>query len=129
VNYRDRVYTKSYALTPIEQEGAINHKKNSNEFKPENIYEYSIMMLSEGDDPIIIQLKANAICPQVKLSTDIFKFGDCHLKDKQELTFTLENKNPTSKVDISFQKVPNFSIYPAQQTIKANESTVFKVLF
>jgi hypothetical protein len=83
VNYRDRVYTKSYALTPIEQDGAINHKKNSNEFKPENIYEYSIMMLSEGDDPIIIQLKANAICPQVKLSTDLFKFGDCQLKEKQ----------------------------------------------
>lgn len=38
VTYRDRVYTKSYALTPLEQEGAINHKKNSNEFKPENIY-------------------------------------------------------------------------------------------
>ena len=87
------------------------------------------MMLSEGDDPIIIQLKANAICPQVKLSTDLFKFEDCHLKDKQELNFTLENKNPISKVDVSFQKVLNFSIYPSQQTIKANESTVFKVLF
>lgn len=86
-------------------------------------------MLSEGDDPIIIQLKANAICPQVKLSTDVFKFGDCQLKDKQELTFTLENKNPLSKVDISFQKIPNFTIVPFQQTIKANESTVFKVIF
>ena len=46
VSYRDRVFTKSYALTPLDQEGAINQKKNSNEFKPENIYEYSIMLTS-----------------------------------------------------------------------------------
>lgn len=68
---------------PTQQEGAISHKKNSNEFKPENLYEYSILMLSEGDDPIIIQLKANTVCPQVKLSNDLFQFGDCHIKDKQ----------------------------------------------
>lgn len=86
-------------------------------------------MLSEGDDPIIIQLKANAICPQIKLSTDLFKFGDCHVKDQEELTFTLENKNPISKIDISFKKIPNFSIVPAQNTLRANESSVFKVIF
>ena len=86
-------------------------------------------MLSEGDDPIIIQLKANATCPQVKISTDLFKFGDCQIKEKQELTFTLENKNPLSKIDISFQKIPNFSIVPFQLNVKANESMVFKVIF
>jgi hypothetical protein len=86
-------------------------------------------MLSEGDDPIIIQLKANAICPQVKISTDLFKFGDCQIKEKQELTFTLENKNPLSKIDISFQKIPNFSIVPFQLNVKPNESMVFKVIF
>ena len=29
VDYRDRVYTKSYSLTQADQEGAINQKKNS----------------------------------------------------------------------------------------------------
>jgi hypothetical protein len=89
VNYRDRVFTKSFALTPADQEGAINHKKNANEFKPENIYEYSLMLTSEGDDPIILQLKANAVCPQVKLENDLFKFGDCSVRESRELTFTL----------------------------------------
>ena len=83
VNYRDKVYTTSFALTQGEQEGAINHKKNSNEFKPENIYEYSVMLSSEGDDPMIIQLKANAICPQIKLEKDLFKFGDCSVRERR----------------------------------------------
>lgn len=89
VSYRDRVFTTSYSLTPNDQEGAINHKKNSNEFKPENIYQYSIMVSSQGDDPIILQLKANAVCPQIKLENDLFKFGDCSVREKQELTFNL----------------------------------------
>lgn len=74
------MFTKSYALTPVDQEGAINHKKNSADFKPENIYEYSILLSSEGDDPIIMQLKANAVCPTIKLDNDTFKFGDCEIK-------------------------------------------------
>jgi hypothetical protein len=85
-------------LTPPDQEGAINHKKNSNEFKPENIYEYSVLLNSEGDEPIIMQLKANAICPQIKLETDVFKFGDCPLKEQREISFSVENKNSASKV-------------------------------
>ena len=120
VNYRDRVYTKSYALTQADQEGAINQKKNSNEFKPENIYEYSVMLSSDGDDPMILQLKANAICPQIRLEKDLFKFGDCSVRERRELSFTIENKNPTSKIDISFQKIPNFTMVPVQQTLKAN---------
>lgn len=47
------------------------------------------MLSSEGDDPIIMQLKANAICPQVKLESDLFKFGDCSVRDSRELTFNL----------------------------------------
>jgi hypothetical protein len=129
VTYRDRVYTKSYALTPLDQEGAINQKKNSNEFKPETIYEYSILLSSEGDDPMIIQLKANAICPQVKLENDLFKFGDCSVKDSRELAFKISNKNPTSKVDLSFQKIPNFSIVPASCSLRPNETTDFRIVF
>ena len=41
------------------------------------------MMVSEGDDPIIVQLKANAICPQVKVENDLFKFGDCPVRDSR----------------------------------------------
>ena len=120
VNYRDRVYTKSYALTEPNEEGAINQKKNSNEFKPENIYEYSVMLSSEGDDPMVIQLKANAICPQIKLEKDLFKFGDCAVRDKREMTFTIENKNSSSKIDISFQKIPNFTMVPVQHVLRPN---------
>lgn len=47
------------------------------------------MLTSESDDPIIIQLKANAVCPQVKLESDLFRFGDCSVRDSRELTFTL----------------------------------------
>ena len=32
---------------------------------------------------MIIQLKANAMCPQVKLEKDLFKFGDCSVKDNR----------------------------------------------
>jgi hypothetical protein len=78
------------------------------------------MLSSEGDDPIIIQLKANAVCPQVKLENDLFKFGDCSVKDSRELTFTLENKNSMSKVDVTFQKIPNFSVVPSNYSLKAN---------
>ena len=35
------------------------------------------MLASEGDDLMILQLKANAICPLLKLDNDLFKFGDC----------------------------------------------------
>ncbi len=38
VNYKDRVYTKTFALTSPEEEAAINSKKNSHEFKPENLH-------------------------------------------------------------------------------------------
>lgn len=41
------------------------------------------MLSSEGDDPMIIQLKANAICPQVKLENDLFKFGDCSVGERR----------------------------------------------
>jgi hypothetical protein len=34
-----------------------------------------------------------------------------------------------SKVDISFQKIPNFSIVPPFYSLKPNESTLFKILF
>lgn len=78
------------------------------------------MLTSEGDDPIILQLKANAICPQVKLENDVFKFGDCSVRESQELTFSLENKNSLSKVDVSFQKIPNFSIHPPYYNLKPN---------
>ena len=44
VSYKDRVYTKTFALTSAEEEGAINSKKNSSDFKPENLHEYSVMM-------------------------------------------------------------------------------------
>lgn len=87
------------------------------------------MLTSEGDDPIILQLKATAVCPQVKLENDLFKFGDCSVKDSRQLTFTLENRNNMSKVDVSFQKIPNFSIVPAYYTLKPNESTIFKIIF
>lgn len=78
---------------------------------------------------MILQLKANAMCPQIKLEKDLFKFGDCSVRDSRELTFTVENKNPSSKIDISFQKVPNFTMVPTQQSLKPNESSVFKILF
>ena len=87
------------------------------------------MLSSEGDDPMIIQLKANAMCPQVKLEKDLFKFGDCSVRDSRELTFTVENKNPYSKIDISFQKIPNFTMEPVQQSLKPNESSTFKIHF
>ena len=76
------------------------------------------MLSSEGDDPMIIQLKANAICPQIKLEKDLFKFGDCSVRDSRALTFTIENKNSTSKIDISFQKIPNFTIVPVHQVLR-----------
>lgn len=34
VNYKDRVFTKTFALTSQEEEAAINSKKNSNDYKP-----------------------------------------------------------------------------------------------
>jgi hypothetical protein len=42
--------------------------KNSHDFKPESLHEYSVLISVEEDDPIIVQLKANAICPTIKLS-------------------------------------------------------------
>ena len=80
INYRDRIFTKNYALTTQSEEAAISQMKNSNDFKPENIYEYSVMLNIEEDEPMILQLKTNAICPQIKVSNNIFKFGDCFCK-------------------------------------------------
>jgi len=87
------------------------------------------MLTSEGDDPMIIQLKANAICPQIKLEKDLFKFGDCSVGESRSETFTIENKNPTSKVEVSFQKIPNFTIVPAHNILRSNESGTFKIMF
>ena len=86
-------------------------------------------MTSEGDDPIVMQLKANAVCPHIKLESDLFKFGDCQVKDKREMTFTVQNKNPSSKVEISFHKVPNFLIAPAHTFLKPNETVKYKISF
>lgn len=78
---------------------------------------------------MIIQLKANAICPQIKLENDLFKFGDCSVRDSREQTFKISNKNPSSKVDISFQKIPNFSMKPAFCSLRPNETSEVKILF
>jgi hypothetical protein len=78
---------------------------------------------------MIIQLKANAVCPQIKIENDLIKFGDCAVRERQEQTFTVENKNPLSKVDISFQKIPNFSILPARYSLRPSETFTFKVVF
>ncbi len=78
--YKDKIFTYNYALTAADQEGAINSMKNSPDFKPENIHEYSILVNVEEDEPMIMQLKANAVCPTIKLSQNTFKFGDCNSK-------------------------------------------------
>ena len=67
--------------------------KNSTDFKPENHYEYSVMMSIEEDDPMILQLKATTACPQVKVSEHVFKFGDCVCKETRKLEFKVQNKN------------------------------------
>lgn len=36
--YKDKIYTKTYALTSTEEEAAINSKKNSPDYKPENLH-------------------------------------------------------------------------------------------
>lgn len=41
------------------------------------------MLNIEEDDPMIFQLKANAICPQIKISDQVFKFGDCLCKENR----------------------------------------------
>ena len=80
ISYKDKIFAKNYALSAADQEGAINSMKNAVDFKPENLHEYSIMMSVEEDEPMIMQLKANAMCPLIKLSDNIFKFGDCSSK-------------------------------------------------
>ena len=59
--------------------------KNNTDFKPETFHEYSVMLSVEEDEPMILQLKANAICPQVKVSESTFKFGDCFCKETREI--------------------------------------------
>ena len=76
------------------------------------------MVSVEDDEPMIMQLRANAVCPLVKLSDNTFKFGDCSSKDTRKLEFTLENKSDTVKAEISFPKIPNFSILPAAHTLR-----------
>ena len=84
--------------------------KSSPDFKPENIHEYSILVNVEEDEPMIMQLKANAVCPTVKLSQNTFKFGDCNSKETREIGFEVENKSGVVKAEITFPKIPNFSI-------------------
>ncbi len=78
---------------------------------------------------MILQLKANAICPLLKLDNDLFKFGDCPVGETRQLTFNIENKNSASKIDITFQKIPNFSIVPFNYVLRSNESHTFKIKF
>ena len=54
--------------------------KNAADFKPENVFEYSVMVNVEEDEPMILQLRANAICPLLKISDNTFKFGDCSVR-------------------------------------------------
>ncbi len=42
------------------------------------------MIKVEEDEPIILQLKANTVCPQVKLQKDLFQFGDCYIKETKQ---------------------------------------------
>jgi len=69
-------------------------------------------MKVEEDEPIIFQLKAVTVCPQIKVQKDLFQFGDCFIKETKQEVFTLENKSNSSKAEISFNKIPNFSVFP-----------------
>ncbi len=63
--------------------------KNSADFKPENIHEYSILLNVQEDEPMIVQLKATAVCPTIKLSENTFKFGDGITKSDREIQFSV----------------------------------------
>ena len=78
---------------------------------------------------MVLQLKANAICPQVKVSESTFKFGDCLFKESRAVEFVVENKNSYSKADISFPKIPNFAVYPSTCVLRPKESHKFRAVF
>lgn len=103
--------------------------KNSPDFKPENIHEYSVLVNVEEDEPMIVQLKANAVCPTIKVSENVFKFGDCNNKQSRQIQFTVENKSNAVKAEITFPKIPNFSIQPSSYVLKPQEKHDFKAIF
>lgn len=92
---------------------ASHNSKLEQDFKPENAHEYSVLFDFYDEEPLILQLKGSTSCPLIKVERTVFQFGDCASHDFRHIPFKVENVNPSSKVELTFPKIPNFSIEPS----------------
>lgn len=63
------------------------------------------------------------------MQKDLFQFGDCYLKDTKQEYFWVENKSQVSKAEISFNKIPNFSIFPNSFSLRPLEKLQVRAQF
>lgn len=91
--------------------------------EPETISErFSYTGTCEFDDqsdeefPNIL-IVAQAICPQVKISTLVLNFGECPMNDRRDLEISIENKNLHLPIDYDHEKISAFKISPCPNEI------------
>lgn len=75
----------------------------------------------DDNEPLVLQMKGNTSCPQIKLEKNLFKFGDCPSHQQTQISFSVKNVIPSRKVTLSFPKIPNFSIEPNRVNLEGKD--------
>lgn len=74
--------------------------------------------LNEEDFPNLLII-AQALCPQVKISSLVLNYGECAMNDRRDLELFLENKNPMIPIDFDHEAVSSFKMTPSPSEIPA----------
>lgn len=106
MEFKHNVMTKNYALSEEDTKQEVAD------------FTYTAIIRFEGDEePIYLVLSSKGVCPQIKLSSPILKFGECSVHDHREITFVVENRHKELSIDIQVPRVPGLATTPSSAVL------------
>ena len=93
--------------------------RNAKDFKHEKSYEYTAIVKSDEEKPLLLHLKAIIACPEIKVSKKSLLFGDCILQEIKKEEIVFENRNKSEKVTVVLPKIPYVDFVPAKFVLES----------
>jgi hypothetical protein len=82
-----------------------------------------------NEEQMILHISVRQVMPQVKVSKQHLKFGDCAIHDTRDCTFWIENTHREQTIDVSFSRVPQFSVVPERLILPPQIKKEIQVTF
>ena len=113
ITEKTQIWTKHFTMMKEEPE-PISEKftfTGTCEFDDQNEDEFANLLIV-----------AQAICPQVKISTLVLNFGECAMNDRRDLQITIENKCHHLPIDYNHEQIASFKMSPCPSDIPAKST-------